>query len=113
MCTASYRTLPVVSINHKLLDETDHAELVDICPLGVFDLEDSVAVVKKPRNCTMCRECIRRKGWQEKVSLNKKSDHFIFSVESVGCIPAITIVKRAIAKLKAKCSKVKDALETM
>ena len=86
-------------------------ELVKLCPLQVFDIEDGIAIAKHPRKCTMCRECIRRKGWEEKVSLNKKSDHFIFSVESVGSLPATTIIKRAIAKLKEKCSVVKAALE--
>jgi len=27
--------------------------------MGVFDIEDNKAVVANPRNCTICRECIR------------------------------------------------------
>lgn len=51
------------------------------------------AVVARPRDCTMCRECIRREGWEEKVQLKRISDHFLFSVESTGCIPPERIVR--------------------
>ena len=68
-------------------------QLKAMCPMGVFDIEDlgggggvakkgsrssssssssssensRVAVVKNPRDCTMCRECIRLEGWSDKV----------------------------------------------
>lgn len=43
--------------------------------------------VARPRDCTMCRECIREPGWNEKVSLSRIADHFIFGIESVGMLP--------------------------
>ncbi len=52
------------------------------------------AVVKNPRDCTMCRECIRKDGWAERVELRRKADHFIFTVEAVGQIDAAMIVKQ-------------------
>lgn len=45
------------------------------------------AQVARPRDCTMCRECIREPGWSDKISLHRKADHFIFGVESVGMLP--------------------------
>ena len=39
------------------------------------------------------RECIRLEGWSERVELRRVSDHFIFSVESSGCIPPEVIVR--------------------
>ena len=42
---------------------------------------------------TFFRECIRLEGWSERVELRRVSDHFIFSVESSGCIPPEVIVR--------------------
>ncbi len=41
----------------------------------------------------MCRECIRKEGWEEKVSLQRIANHYIFTVESTGCIPPIELIK--------------------
>jgi len=35
------------------------------------------AVVARPRNCTMCRECIREPEWEQRVELRRIRDHFI------------------------------------
>ena len=83
----------------------------NMCPLQVFDIEDVVvggrsvptAVAKRPRDCTMCRECIRREGWTEdRVQLRRVADHFIFTVETVGSLRPENIVREGIAILKAK-----------
>lgn len=72
-----------------------------MCPLDVFDIEDlggkPTATVARPRDCTMCRECIRQEGWADRVLLRRVADHFIFTVESTGCIPPVEIVKQVIA----------------
>jgi len=47
-------------------------------------------------------ECLRQIG-QSKIQLGKKADHFIFSVESSGCIPPQDIVKRAFDILPERC----------
>ena len=68
--------------------------------MRVFDIEDigkgksavSTAVVSRPRDCTMCRECIRGDGWDERVQLTRVAQHFIFTVESTGCLPPHILV---------------------
>ena len=76
--------------------------------MQVFDVEDiagvATAVVKRPRDCTMCRECIRKDGWEERVELKRKADHFIFSVESSGSMLPRDIVREGIKKLREKAS---------
>ena len=87
--------------------------LAKMCPMKVFDIEDlgggtkgrKQAVVARPRDCTMCRECIRKEGWSEKVNLRRKADHFIFTVETTGAMAPEIIVREAIAVLKDKASK--------
>jgi DNA-directed RNA polymerase I and III subunit RPAC1 len=114
VATASYRLMPDISFSEKVINERAY-ELRDTCPMGVFDIEDiklpdtagkvPIAVAARPRDCTMCRECIRKDGWSESVILRRKADHFIFSVESTGCIPAADVVEEAISILKAKANK--------
>lgn len=77
-----------------------------MCPMGVFDIEDlggssrkgdkskRRAIVARPRDCTMCRECIRKDGWDRRVSLKRVARHFIFTVESTGILPPEEIVRR-------------------
>ena len=105
VCTASYRLKPEVAIRTPLVG-AEAEELHAMCPAGVFDLVDVEDLagaaraaggaaarargvrVARPRNCTMCRECVRRPGWDEKVQLSRVKDHFIFSIESTGSLPA-------------------------
>jgi len=65
------------------------------------------AVVARPRDCTMCRECVRHvdRGWDQRVVLKRRADHFLFSVESVGSMAPETVVREAISILKAKALK--------
>lgn len=82
------------------------AALKAMCPLDVFDIEDmgsgsgssstssdAKAVAARPRDCTMCRECIRTGDWADYIELRRISDHFIFSVETVGCLAPERIVR--------------------
>lgn len=106
VATATYRLLPEIILPNKL-SSSDAQELVDMCPMQVFDIEDlgkgvSGVNVARPRDCTMCRECIRKEGWDEKVQLRRVANHFIFTVESTGCLPPTEIVKMAFQVLKEK-----------
>jgi len=64
--------------------------------MGVFDIEDMEAVVKNPRKCTTCRECLRHEELEAKVDLGKKKDIFEFHVESLGIYSPGEIVLRSL-----------------
>lgn len=76
--------------------------------MNVFDIEElgtkvnnkneTRAIAARPRDCTMCRECIRTNGWEngDRVKLQRVASHFIFTVESTGCIPPEILVKQVI-----------------
>ncbi|KAA6390673.1 MAG: DNA-directed RNA polymerases I and III subunit RPAC1 [Streblomastix strix] len=79
-------------------------------------------VVKRPRNCSMCRECIRG-AWQEKikdpqkrekvenaVELTRAKDYYIFSVESTGVLTSSTLMTNAFDILIEKLEKIKQLL---
>jgi len=110
VATASYRLLPEIKIV-KPLKGQEAKELVKKCPMKVFDIEDSVATVARPRNCTMCRECIRDPGWDAKVNLSRVRDHFLFSVESTGVYTPADLFRECVKVLANKCKTVLGELE--
>lgn len=126
VATAYYTMLPQVELLQDFIDE-DARRLVQKCPMKVFDLEDVaekeqscckqyefshvVAKVVEPRRCTMCRECIREQGWDEKIRLDKVRDHFFLSMEGTGAIPTNQLFPRALKVLRNKCDMLLSFLE--
>lgn len=110
VCTAGYRMLPEVKLKDAIAGE-DAEQLVKLCPAKVFDIEDGLATVSRPRDCTMCRECIRDSKWENRVELSRKRDHFIFDVESTGAVPATDLVTEALTVLMEKCDIVLEGLD--
>ena len=88
--------------------------------MDVFDIEDlggkkggKGVKVARPRQCTMCRECIRSEGWADRVRLDRVKDHFIFSVESTGTLPAKTLVSESIKVLMGKAQNILQCLDSL
>lgn len=106
--TASYRLHPHVEFKEPVTGKDAQKLVQQMCPTGVFDIEDIggevTAVVKDARKCTMCRNCIREPFWDGKISLGRKSDHFIFHVESVGMIKPEELLPEALNVLVEKCN---------
>lgn len=107
VATAFYRLLPEILITEPIKGQ-EAQDLVKLCPMKVFDIEDfgkeKRAKVSRPRQCTMCRECIRETPWKDRVKIQRVKNHFIFSVESVGTLPAATLVSEALKILLDKIS---------
>lgn len=116
VCTAFYRLLPDISLTKPIVG--DDAELLKkTCPGGVFDIEEVPGVGKRVvvgdvRKCTTCRECIETFPGEEKgIVLAKKKNHFLFTIESTGSIPAPLLFQKALVKLKEKCATARSVLE--
>ncbi|MED6192672.1 hypothetical protein PIB30_012273 [Stylosanthes scabra] len=111
VATAWYRMLPEVVLLENIEDELAD-ELKEKCPVGVFDIEDigkgkRRATVARPRDCTLCRECIRGgKDWEDRISLRRVKDHFIFTIESTGALPPELLFTEAVKILEEKCERV-------
>lgn len=77
VATAYYRLLPRVTLSEEVAGQ-EAIKIRDICPMGVFDIEDAGEVrrlkVKDSRKCTACRECLRIAD--SKVVLEKFKNHF-------------------------------------
>ncbi|XP_045819431.1 DNA-directed RNA polymerases I and III subunit RPAC1-like isoform X2 [Trifolium pratense] len=125
VATAWYRMLPEVVLMEDVVDEMAE-ELVSKCPAKVFDIEDigegrRRARVVNARACTLCRECIRekesedgadkaivikKKEWEDLISLRRVKDHFIFTIESTGAISPDVLFTEAVKILEDKCERV-------
>ena len=108
-CTAAYRATPSVVIAAPIEDEEADA-VKQLCPRGVFDIEDSKLIVANMKSCSMCRECVKDSRWKDKINLGRVKDSFTFSVESTGALDPEEIFRRSLRVLKDKCQEVKDAL---
>jgi len=106
VCPAYYKLLPKFKFPAGDITGADAQELKNVCPMKVFDIEESTGkcFAARPRDCTTCRACIER--FPERVQLTKIKDHFLFSVETFGSIPPETLLERAIDVMMTK-------LETM
>ncbi|CAJ1963847.1 unnamed protein product [Sphenostylis stenocarpa] len=111
VATAWYRMLPEVVLLEDVVDEVAD-ELKNKCPANVFDIEDfgkgnRRATVARPRDCTLCRECIRGgKEWEDRVSLRRVKHHCIFTIESTGALPPEVLFTEAVKILEDKCERV-------
>ncbi|KAL0888974.1 hypothetical protein Bca101_012957 [Brassica carinata] len=140
VATAWYRMLPEVILLREVEDD-DAERLVQACPMKVFDIEDmgngkeilcnsefytdswktgrKRATVARPRDCTLCRQCVRenygeevkgegkqRKEWIENVALRRVKNHFIFKIESTGSLPPDVLFTEAVKILEDKCERV-------
>ena len=114
VATAFYRLLPEVNFAKPITGKPAR-DLVALCPMKVFDLEDLGQTVQaraaNPRNCSMCRECVRYEPFSELVQLRRDRRHFIFSVESVGMYLPEDIVREALRELMSKIQVVLDSLK--
>jgi len=114
VATASYRLMPEI-VFQEAITGADAEALVAKCPMKVFDIEDlpvKRAVVKRPRNCTMCRECIREPEWDKRIKLLRVKDHFIFSIESTGILPPEVLFAEAVKVFMVKCQTIIGELDS-
>jgi len=116
VCTAFYRLMPDIRLPKDITGQ-DAEDLKKCCPMGVFDIEDAPsggkrAVVANARQCSTCRECLETFPGQEKgLVLGKKKTHYLFSIESVGQIPAPLLFERSLKRFKEKIETAKKVLE--
>jgi DNA-directed RNA polymerase I and III subunit RPAC1 len=108
VCTAYYRLLNDIKLTKPIVGK-EADRLKELCPMGVFDIEDignsRKAIVGDSDKCTMCRECLRDETLADKINLGKILDAFEFTVETVGVKSPESLVIEALSILKKKAIK--------
>lgn len=120
VATASYRLMAKIELVHDVYDDLAE-ELVHIYEPGVFELipTDSndppgtkqKAKLLNPYACTMSRNYMRNPQLEKSIKMSRITDHFIFSVESVGTYKPAVLVAEALRTLQRKCHKLADHIE--
>lgn len=121
VATASYRLMPKIELLEPIYDELAE-ELVHVYEPGVFQLVpadddkdrlDAIrkAIVCNPYACTMSRNYMRNPKLEKAIRMSRISDHFIFSVESVGAYNPGVLVAEALRVLQRKCQLVMDLVD--
>lgn len=113
VATVFYRLLPEIKLNQTVKGE--QAERLQSCfSPGVIRLEGSKkkAVVEDARYDACSRNVFRHDDLREAVTMTKKRDHFIFTVESVGAVEPEELFSMAIDHLEKKCDDFLTELET-
>eukprot|EP00520_Triparma_pacifica_P012768 CAMPEP_0118656390 /NCGR_PEP_ID=MMETSP0785-20121206/13465_1 /TAXON_ID=91992 /ORGANISM="Bolidomonas pacifica, Strain CCMP 1866" /LENGTH=385 /DNA_ID=CAMNT_0006549249 /DNA_START=65 /DNA_END=1219 /DNA_ORIENTATION=+ len=108
VATASYRMKPVVELKERVFDE-DADRLVVLEP-GVFEIREVKGVTGKKREavmvneyvCTMSRNFMRDPYLKDVVVISRDPNHFIFSVETVGMLTAVEVLKKSLVVLREK-----------
>ena len=106
VATATYRLMPSIELKKPVTGELAR-KLQGCFPEGVIGIRKekgvAVAFVDDARKDTATREVLRHKDLKDLVELSRVSDHYIFTVESIGVLPALDIVKESMKILIEKC----------
>lgn len=102
--------------------EEQKRQLVDCCPVGVFELDESTGsvMIANPSECIFCKECIYtseelRKTPESKlvVDIQHSTNKFNFIVETTGSLTAKEVIKDALAVLSSKIDKLQRATHSL
>jgi DNA-directed RNA polymerase I and III subunit RPAC1 len=108
VCTASYRLVPVIELSRPVVGD-DAVNLKEACPPGVIELapgpkgKTQQAVVADPCLFNVHRERLLPFAGLG-VKVYSSTDDFLFTVESVGTMSALVLVRKAIQRLKEKAA---------
>ncbi len=130
VATAAYRLMPTIDILKPIVG-ADAKKFARCFPRGVIKLDtvtaedikehpelegregEQKAVVDKPMNDTVSRECLRHPEFKDKVKLGRVRDHFIFRIESTGQWDSDELFLESIKLLRVKCQRLKRGLDEM
>lgn len=106
---ATFQPDPEIRIDESVdISLKEKTTIKDSCPRGVFDISNGVLEAVFAEKCIFCGECQKKAEeidigrLKNYLRVDKKKDRFIFTVESVGSLPAATIVKKAMQALREK-----------
>ncbi|KAG5858891.1 RNA polymerase I and III subunit AC40 [Encephalitozoon hellem] len=114
VCPATYRLMPLIEIG-DVFDE-DAYKLQKCFSEGVIDVRPSdgrmKAYVNNPRLDTMSREALRHDEFKDKVFIGRRSDYFLFTINSVFLDP-LYLLKKAVLILIEKSRALKNEVEDL
>ncbi|CAD24930.1 DNA-DIRECTED RNA POLYMERASE I [Encephalitozoon cuniculi GB-M1] len=103
VCPATYRLMPLIEIG-DIFDE-DAYKLQKCFSEGVIDVRPSdgrmKAYVSNPRLDSMSREALRHEEFKDKIFIGRRSDYFLFTINTVFLDP-LYLLEKAVSVLIEK-----------
>lgn len=99
--TVYYKLQNHIKIEKEITGE-EAQRMKTLCPMNVFEVKSNSLRVKNVDDCTFCRECIGDEKQGENIVLAKEQENYIFTIESVGCLEPVDLMKRALKQLIQK-----------
>ncbi|KAF7383466.1 hypothetical protein HZH66_012816 [Vespula vulgaris] len=118
VATATYRLLPDIQITKTVRGEMAQRlkscfspGVIEIVERQKGDPNSREAVVKNARYDSCSRNVFRHDDLKDCVQLSRITNHFIFTIESVGALPSAILFTEAVKILKSKCKTFIEELE--
>lgn len=112
-----YKNYPVIRSDGNC-DGCGHC--VEGCPKGILHVLDGAVAVKEGmyEECSLCRLCEQaclNSGIGEKPAIHIEMDptRFLFTMESTGSLPSVTIIKEGLLFLKSQSDNLLETLEDL
>lgn len=127
VAVATYRFWPVININEEqcaTLTMEQKIELVDVCPDRILEIDEVTGNLQAVANAhelatftedlKLCQDAMKKKPEDDNfVTVVQSTDHFMFSVESTGCMDADEIVMSALRVLKERLNYLAQEVENL
>ncbi|KZO92514.1 hypothetical protein CALVIDRAFT_585683 [Calocera viscosa TUFC12733] len=118
VATATYRLMPHIEIVSPIPEKVQQRFVESFSPgvIGRRKRQEGKGMevyVKDARRDTVSRNVFMHPEFEGVIKLGRVRDHFLFSVESAGQIPAQALLPEAIAVFRRKIKVVSDALEEL
>ena len=121
---ATFQPDPEIKIDETVeLTEAQKFAIRDSCPTRVFEVQQGIFQVVNPEKCIYCNECKKTaesldmqnlKGFINVgmliLSIGKKKERYIFTVESIGTLSPVQITKKSMSVLREKLNFLEKAI---
>lgn len=97
--TVSFREIPIVKIRENNFDEELLSNIVNSCPVGVFERNGGDLRIEDEMRCIQCNQCMEKSSL---IDVNYDKNRFELVVESVGILDVKDLVKKSLNILKGK-----------
>jgi len=102
----SYKTYPVIDISDEC---TECGECVEVCPRGVYEVNDGEPVIANVEDCSLCSLCVEQ-CHAEAIQVYDDNSKFIFRFEVDGSVPPRSVIEQAIEIIVGKLEDFRDSV---
>ncbi len=99
VATVSYKYVPLVTVDKTKCNQC--GDCVEICPKKILRLDGDKIATQNTLDCSLCEACVDECE-PGAITIDSKSDSFLFKVESTGALPPEEIVVKSAELLKER-----------